>query len=64
MERTFLIHKSGRVLAEISRGAAPAGLPRLAGEGAPAEAARLYALLAAQPVLLAQVKRAERVGER
>src|SRR6185295_3331587 len=61
--RTFLIDKSGRVLTAIAADAMPA-LPRVAGEGAPAETAALFSLLARHPDLLAQVKLAERVGGR
>ena len=61
--RTFLIDKSGRVLTAIAPGAMPA-LPRLAGKGAPHEAAALYALLAGHPAVRDQVKLAERVGGR
>jgi cell division protein FtsQ len=61
--RTFLIDKSGRVLTPVAPDAMPA-LPRLAGEGAPSEAAALSALLARHPGLLNQVKLAERIGGR
>ncbi len=61
--RTFLIDKSGRVLTAIAPGAMPA-LPRLAGKGAPHEAAALYALLAGHPAVRDRVKLAERVGGR
>ena len=61
--RTFLIDKSGRVLTAIAADAMPV-LPRVAGDGAPAEAAALFSLLARHPDLLAQVKLAERVGGR
>jgi cell division protein FtsQ len=61
--RTFLIDRSGRVLTGIAQDAMPA-LPRLAGEGAPREAAALSGLLARHPGLLARVKLAERVGGR
>ena len=61
--RTFLIDKSGRVLTAIAPDAMPA-LPRVAGEGAPAEAAALFALLARHPDLLAQIKLAVRIGGR
>jgi cell division protein FtsQ len=62
-QQTFLIDKSGRRLDLVKREAMPA-LPRIAGEGAPGEAAALYALLATHPALLNQVTLAERIGER
>jgi cell division protein FtsQ len=61
--RTFLIDSSGHVLGAAAPGGMP-GLPRIAGEGAPGEAAALHALLAAHPALLKQVRAAERIGER
>jgi cell division protein FtsQ len=61
--RNFLIDKSGRTLAAVPRDAM-ASLPRVAGEGAAAEAGRLYALLAGHPALMARVDVAERVGGR
>jgi cell division protein FtsQ len=61
--RSFLIDKSGRVLTAVPAGAMPS-LPHVAGEGAATEAARLFALLAAYPTLLARVDIAERVGGR
>jgi cell division protein FtsQ len=62
-DRNFLIDKSGRILAAVPRDAMPS-LPRVAGEGAAAEAARLFAVLAGHPALMARVDVAERVGER
>jgi cell division protein FtsQ len=62
-ERHHLIDRSGRVLAGVSPNTVPS-LPRLAGEGAPAEAAALLTLLAGHPELARQVELAERVGER
>jgi cell division protein FtsQ len=61
--RSFLIDKSGRVLTAVPRNAMPT-LPRVAGEGAAAEAAGLFVLLAAQPALMARVDMAQRVGGR
>jgi cell division protein FtsQ len=61
--RTFLIDKSGRVLTAIAADAMPT-LPRLAGEGAPSEAAALATLLHRHPGLPERVKLAERVGGR
>jgi cell division protein FtsQ len=62
-ERHYLIDKTGRVLAPVPPNMAPA-LPKLAGEGAAAEAARLFALLASYPNLAPQIEVAERIGER
>jgi len=61
--RHFLIDRSGRVLAPVPGDTMPS-LPRVAGEGAPAEAAHLFALLAGQPALARQVQLAERIGGR
>jgi len=61
--RTFLIDPSGRVLAAVPPEAMPS-LPRVAGEGAAAEAASLNALLAEHPQLLGRVEGAERLGQR
>ena len=61
--RNFLIDKSGRILTAVPGDAMPS-LPRVAGEGAATEAARLFALLAGHPALMARVDVAERVGER
>jgi cell division protein FtsQ len=61
--RSFLIDKSGRVLTAVPRGAMPS-LPRVAGEGAAAEASRLFTLLSGHPALMARVEMAERIGGR
>jgi cell division protein FtsQ len=61
--RTFLIDRSGRVLSAVATDAMPE-LPRLAGEGAPNEAAALIDLLAPHPGLRDRVRLAERVGGR
>jgi cell division protein FtsQ len=61
--RTFLIDATGRVLAAVPPDAM-VSLPRVAGEGAAAKAAGLYALLAEHPQLLGRVEVAERVGQR
>jgi cell division protein FtsQ len=61
--RYFLIDKSGRVLGAVPKEAMPS-LPRVAGEGAPAETARLLTLLGGQPALAQQVELAERIGGR
>jgi cell division protein FtsQ len=61
--RHFLIDRTGRVLAPVAPTTAPS-LPRLAGEGAPTEAAQLYALLTGHPTLMRQVEVAERIGQR
>ena len=61
--RHYLIDKTGRVLATVPPSMAPA-LPRLAGDGAAAEAAGLLALLAGYPDLVRRIEVAERIGER
>jgi cell division protein FtsQ len=61
--RHYLIDTSGRVLAAVA-GNAMLSLPRVAGEGAAAEAARLHSLLAGNPELMRRVEVAERIGER
>ncbi|MEZ0305198.1 MAG: cell division protein FtsQ/DivIB [Hyphomicrobiaceae bacterium] len=61
--RTYLIDKTGRVLAAVAANAAPS-LPRVAGEGAPAGAAALFALVSGYPALANRLEIAERVGER
>jgi cell division protein FtsQ len=61
--RHFLIDKSGRILGAVPKGEMPS-LPRVAGEGAPADAARLLMLLAGQSALVQQVELAERIGGR
>jgi cell division protein FtsQ len=61
--RTFLIDATGRVLAAVPPDAM-GSLPRVAGEGAAAEAAALAALLAEHPQAMARVAVAERVGQR
>ena len=62
-DRNFLIDRSGRILAAIPRDAMPS-LPRVSGEGAATEAARLFAVLADHPALMARMDAAERVGGR
>jgi cell division protein FtsQ len=62
-DRSFLIDRSGRVLAAVPRDAM-GSLPRVAGEGAAAEAARLHALLAEHPDFMARVEVAQRVAQR
>jgi cell division protein FtsQ len=61
--RTYLIDKTGRVLAAVAPNTAPS-LPRVAGEGAPAGAAALFALVSGYPALANRLEIAERVGER
>ena len=61
--RQFLIDRSGRVLGAVPQASAPA-LPRVAGEGAPDQAAQLFALLAGHPAVMRRVEVAERVGQR
>lgn len=61
--RTALIDASGRVLADITPGAAD-HLPQVAGADAPRHTAPLLTLLAAHPNLASRVRLAERVGGR
>jgi cell division protein FtsQ len=61
--RTVLIDKTGRILSPVAANAAPA-LPRVAGAGAPSQAAALFALLASHPSIANRLELAERVGER
>jgi cell division protein FtsQ len=61
--RHDLIDKTGKVLSSVPAGAMPA-LPRVAGEGAAREAARLFALLAGHADLASRVVVAERVAQR
>jgi cell division protein FtsQ len=61
--RTYLIDKTGHILAAVAPQTAPS-LPRVAGEGAATEAAALFALMAGYPALGRRVELAERVGGR
>jgi len=61
--RHYLVDKTGRMLATVPANTATA-LPRLAGDGAAAAAAELFAPLATHPELMRRVDVAERVGER
>ena len=62
-DRTFLVDVTGRTLSAIRLEETPA-LPRIAGEGAPAEAAALFTQLGRYPALQERVVKSERVGER
>jgi cell division protein FtsQ len=62
-DRHFLIDKSGRVLEPVRKDAM-ASLPRVAGEGAAAEAGKLQALLDNYPALQQRVEVAEWIGRR
>lgn len=61
--RTYLIDRTGRVLAAVAPNTAPS-LPRIAGEGAAAGAAELLALVSMYPALAGRLAIAERIGER
>ena len=61
--RPHLIDNSGRVLSAISRSDG-LNLPRISGEGAPAEAERFLTLLAGYSDVYALLEEAERVGDR
>jgi cell division protein FtsQ len=62
-ERHFIIDETGRVLAAVPAAAMP-DLPRVAGEGAAAEAGALFAELARAPHIKARLEVAERIAER
>lgn len=62
-EQTYLIDATGRVLSAVS-GALPPNLPRLAGEGAAAEAGEFLALVNRYPDIHRRFETAIRVGER
>lgn len=62
-EREYLIDETGRVLGAVQAGAVT-GLPRIAGDGAPAEAPRLMATLARFPAIAERVELAQRVAGR
>jgi len=61
--RAVLIDRAGHVLHAVAATDLPE-LPRVAGEGAAGEAARLFTLLAKHPALLRQLELAERIGGR
>ena len=61
-ERSFLVDKTGRVLAAVAGSALP--LPHMSGQGAPAAVAELIDLSASYPALFGELRLAERVGER
>lgn len=62
--KSYLVDVAGRVLGVTRPEDAPAGLPRIAGEGAPAEAAALYATLSRYPTVRERLVESERVGGR
>lgn len=62
-EREYLIDASGRVLSAVTTGSVT-HLPRIAGEGAAAEARALLAALILYPRIAGRVEIAERIGER
>ena len=61
--REYLIDATGRVLSSVKPGT-HAGLPRVAGEGAPEQAKALLDLVVRYPLIAERFRRAERVGER
>jgi cell division protein FtsQ len=61
--RELLIDDKGRVLSAVKPGT-QTGLPRIAGEGAAAQAKALLDLIARYPAILSRFESAERVGER
>ena len=62
-DKDILVDATGRELVQIARGSAPA-LPRIAGAGAPQDAARLLAQIAIYPDLARQIAISERVSGR
>lgn len=62
-EQTYLIDATGRVLSAVS-GALPPSLPRIAGEGAAAEAGAFFDLVGGYPDIYRRFETAVRVGER
>lgn len=62
-DRSFFVDVTGRVLTVVRPDDAPA-LPRIAGAGAPAEAAALFTTLARYPTVRDRLVEAERVGGR
>jgi cell division protein FtsQ len=62
-DREYLIDATGRVLSSVKPGT-HAGLPRVAGEGAPEQAKTLLDLVVRYPRIAERFRRAERVGER
>lgn len=61
--KSYLVDVRGRVLSVVRPEDAPR-LPRIAGEGAPAEAATLYATLARYPMVRDRLVEADRIGGR
>lgn len=62
--KSYLVDVAGRVLGITRPEDAPADLPRIAGEGAPAEAAALYSTLSRYPTVRERLVGAERIGGR
>lgn len=63
-ERTALVDADGRVLAFVAASVLPAGLPQIAGTGAPAAAAALRSALGRYPAVAARVRLARRISDR
>jgi cell division protein FtsQ len=62
-DREYLVDATGRVLSSVKAGS-HAGLPRIAGEGAPEQAKALIDLVVRYPLIAERFRSAERVGER
>ncbi len=62
-DRLFLIDATGRVLSGVKPGS-QISLPRLVGEGAPAQAQSLFELMRRYPRIWQRFRLAERIGER
>lgn len=63
-ERTALVDGEGRLLSYVAASALPAGLPHIAGAGAPVAASELREALAGYPGVASRVRLAHRVGDR
>jgi cell division protein FtsQ len=63
-ERTALVDAEGRVLSYVAASELPAGLPQIAGPGAPVAALELRDALARYPAIASRVRLARRIGER
>lgn len=59
----YLIDRSGRELGPVAADAV-AGLPHVSGAGAPADAARLLAVVDRYPAVSSRLERADRIGDR
>jgi cell division protein FtsQ len=63
-DRTALVDAEGRLLGYVAPSHLPSGLPHVAGAGAPAAAAELWASLARFPSVAGRMQLARRIGDR